>query len=520
METAASSRLTRGDGTALPSRFEIGPLDGRRRSRYSIVGPLNTWPGCCRCQVGGHVNRRRDARGAVPKLRHDEAVQYLVEYHFGRLAPQLNAAVEAHIRECAICQRQGLSHAATEKRDVARRLRRVRPTKQRLTGKVRGVIIFLAIIAILQVGVYELSRGSGSPLGSLFAGHSPRVAATPTATATPLPLTASLTYGAASANTDALALSPDGKTLAAASLNGASPVVTLWTAATGKAGAALSWPGQVAPGVLAWSPDGKTLAAADGSLVGVWVPPAATPAWTLTLPAAPALRVYDAQAGSLQQEPDSATAFASSSLLRWSPTGSLSIVAPAAGAGSPVTTSGGQQIDLWRTEGTHLYADGTGGALVGVSGSDVSKHEALLSWSPDGHFLLWASVSRPVAVPAPKLTSTPSPSATAGTSSASKTAVPDAVVGSLASDIATSGHGDVLVWFSPDGHYLASCDRAASPAALDVYDIAVGRIVSQLTGVCAALNIGSVAWSVTPSALIVAIPGKPIAVYSLGAVTG
>lgn len=453
----------------------------------------------------------------MPRLPHDEAVKYLVEYHFGRLSPQLNAAVEAHIRECKVCQRQGLGHAATERREVARKLRKVRPNKQRLSGRVRVIIFFLLVIAILQIAVFELTRGA------FFGGHpSNAAAATPTAiaTQTPSPLTSSLTFDAASANTAALSLSPDGKTLATASLSGSNPVVTLWNAATGKPGTTLTWPGKVAPGVLAWSPDGKALAAADGSLIGVWVPPAATPAMSLALPTAPALRVYDVGSGSLLQEPDTTTAFANGSLLRWSATGSLSVTTPAAGALPPVTGSGGQQISLWRTDGSHVFSGGTSGVLVGTSSADAGKHEALLSWSPDGHFLLWASVNRPVAVTAPKPTGTPSPSATSGTSPATGIPVPNVIVGTLVGDIATSGRGDALVWFSPDGHLLAVCDRTASVAPLDVYDIASGRIVSQLAGACSDMTPAALSWQASPSALILAVPGKPIAVYPLGATGG
>jgi len=460
------------------------------------------------------VNWRRDPRAAVPRLQHDDAVKYLVEYHFGRLSPQLNAAVEAHIRECKICQRQGLGHAATERREVARKLRKVRPNKQRLSGRARGIILFLLVIAILQIAVFELTRGA-------FFGSHPSAAATPTATATPTPspLTSSLAFDAASAGTAALSLSPDGKTLATASLSGSKPVVTLWNAATGKPGTTLAWPGQSAPGVLAWSPDGKALAAADGSLIGVWVPPATTLAVMLSLPAPPALRVYDVGAGTVLQEPDLTTSFANGTLLRWSATGSLSLTTPVAGTQPPVTDSGGQQISLWRTDGSHLFSDGKSGALVGTSSAGTDKHEALLSWSPDGHFLLWASVNRSVAVPPAQSAGTPSPSATAGTAPATGIPVPNAIVGTLAGNVA-QGHGDALVWFSPDGRLLAACDRTASATALDIYDIASGRIVSQLAGACAELTPAALAWQASPSAVILAVPGKPIAVYPLGATGG
>lgn len=455
------------------------------------------------------------------QLRHDEAVQYLIDYQFGRLPRQLNSAVEAHIRDCTICQRQGLGHAATERREIARQFRKVRPSKQRLSGRGRGAILVLIVIAVLQVGVFELSRGANSPLGSLFGSH-PSAAATATATATPPPsvLTSGLTYAAASVGTVALSLSPDEKTLATTSRKGAAgPVVTLWSATTGKPVATLAWPGQSVPGVLAWSPDGKSLAAADGSLVGIWTLPTATPVWTLNLPGAPAIRVYDAQAATIVQEPDPATTFASGASLRWSTAGSLVSVPSTSGSPPPISAPGGQQIDLWRTDGSHIFADGKNGALVGISSADASRHAALLSWSPDGHYLFWASVSRPVATPSQTSASTPAPSATVG-AAPDGVPVPNSVVGQIAHEVATSGHGDALIWFSPDAHFLLSCDRSTSGAALIEYDLASGRIVSQLPGACDGLSAASLAWQSTPSALIVAMTGQPITVYPLPGAAG
>lgn len=446
-------------------------------------------------------------------------MQYLVEYHFGRLSPQLNAAVEAHIQDCKICQRQGLSHAATEKREVARQLRKVRANKPRLSGRGRGLILFLAVVAVLQIGVYELSRGSGSPLGSLFGSHPSSAATAPTTTATPppVPLTSSLTYDPSSAATVALALSPDGKTLASASLKSAAPTVTLWSSATGKATATLMWPGQAVPGALAWSPDGKSLAAADGALIGVWSLPTTTPTWTLTLPAAPALRVYNVGAATITQEPDPVKTFANGSLLHWDAGDALSTVTPTPGAASPVTVSGGQDIGLWRGDGSHLVPDGKGGVLVGIARADGARHAALLSWSPDGHYLLWGAVNQSVALPTTtsQPQATPAPSATAGTASPGGIPVPNAPAGAIAHNVAASGRGDALIWFAPDGHLMAVCDRSAASGALDVYDVASGRIVSQLAGACAGMALDTLAWDPAASALVIAGAGKPIAVYPL-----
>lgn len=107
------------------------------------------------------MNRRHADQRSTPKLSHEEAVGQLVEYTFGRLSPRMNAAVEAHVRECQICQRQGLGHAATEKRQMARRIRRLRPGKRRgMSRGTRLLIFLLLLIVIVQVVIIEALRGA------------------------------------------------------------------------------------------------------------------------------------------------------------------------------------------------------------------------------------------------------------------------------------------------------------------------------------------------------------------------
>jgi hypothetical protein len=107
------------------------------------------------------VKRREVDRRPIPRLSHDEAVGHLLEYTFGRLSPRMNAAVEAHVRGCVICQRQGLSHAATEKRVMDRRLRRIKPGRSRgLSRRARALILVLVVIIVLQLLVIEGLRGA------------------------------------------------------------------------------------------------------------------------------------------------------------------------------------------------------------------------------------------------------------------------------------------------------------------------------------------------------------------------
>jgi hypothetical protein len=103
---------------------------------------------------------RRVRRGRIPKLSHSQAADYLVEYHFGRLSPELNAAVERHVRDCPLCRRDGLVHAATEKREIQRHIRRVKPTaRHKLSRRGTMILLFLAIIVLAQLIVLALLHG-------------------------------------------------------------------------------------------------------------------------------------------------------------------------------------------------------------------------------------------------------------------------------------------------------------------------------------------------------------------------
>jgi WD40 repeat protein len=465
------------------------------------------------------VSRQQANSKAIPALSHEEVVGHLLEYQFGRLSPRMNAAVEAHVKQCRICQRQGLGHAATERRATERRARRVRPKPARRMFSQRGrnFLIVLALIAIVQICIIELTGGPNSPLLALFSSGRALPAApatTATSIATVAVITPTTAFDAASASAVAATVSPDGKTVATAGGQGTSSAVTLWSVATGKAGVTLSWQGDTPPVSLAWSVDGTMLAAADGSTIGVWSVASRSVLWAVALPKSPAVRVYDVQAGGVLQRPDPAASFANGALLKWSTGGQL-VTAPATAAGATgVPPAGGTLISLWRVGGSHVFGDGAGGAKVGISAADAAAHEAQLAWSPDGRYLFWATTSQPVAVPAVGTgTATPSPSATPAAHTG--VPVPDAVVGTLAHAVAASAHGDALVWFAPDGHQLVACDRSNSSNDLNVYDVSTGRVLAHLPDVCAHMQLTSLAWIPSRAAFALVADGKPIAIYTV-----
>jgi WD40 repeat protein len=446
-------------------------------------------------------------------MSHEEVVGHLLEYQFGRLNPRMNAAVEAHIRQCRICQKQGLSNATSEKRAIERKARRLRPKPLRrlVSRRGRNLILVIAFVALIQLAVIELTGGSASPLLALFAstrsGAAPVVASP---TATPLLLQPHLTLDNTSVGALAVAASPDAKTIATVAAHSTSASIVLWSVATGKSFATIPWPKASSPGALSWSPDSSMIAAADGSIISVWTITPREQLWQLDLPPSPALRVYDVHVGSLTQKPDVGTAFTDGTLLKWSSGGQV-LSAPNATAGATgVPGAAAPVVGLWRIAGSHLFADGKGGTRLGISDHDASAHQVLLNWSPDGRYLLWASTSQPVALPAATGGATPT-----STTPTHGVPVPNAVVGRLALSVAASGHGDALVWFAPDGRDVAACDRSSAADRLEVFDVASGRVLAQLPGMCAGAQLSSVAWMPSQATLVIVSSDKPAALYPI-----
>lgn len=480
--------------------------------------------------MGKAVAARGGKRAPIPELSHDEAMAQLVDYHVGRLSPAMNAAIEAHIKSCPICQRRGLRQAVNEKRTIQRRIRRVRPTRRLFSKRGRGFLLFLTVLLLTQVVVIQFFRGA-IPLPGFL--HSiPQVPVTqPTVTSTPTPtpttLASSASFASASSDTAAMALSPDGKTLATASGHGGVPIITLWDVATRKQSDTIPWPGGATPGIISWSRDGKQLAAADGAVISAWALPSHSPLWTLNLPQSAAMRVYDVQAGTVTQRPDPAAAFANGTFLQWGANGQV-VSAPSGAAGpTGVIAPGAPLIGLWQVSGSHIFLNAKGAVAVGVASTDTVHHTALLGWSPDGHYMLWGLVTQPVAVAIAPTAAGATPTTPASSSAPTQTArstttptvpgvpPPDAVVANLAANLGQQGHGDVLVWFSPDGKMLAVCDNTSSSGMLQVYNIALARALSVVPSGCAGLSLTSFAWEPSSAAFLLAPAGKPIAVYRI-----
>lgn len=469
----------------------------------------------------------RGKRTTLPELSHDEAMAHLVDYHVGRLSREMNAAVEAHIKDCPICQRRGLRQAANEKRTIQRRIRRVRPTRRMLSKRGRGFLLFLTVLLLTQVVAVQFLRGV-IPLPSFFR-TIPQVRITQaTATSTPTPppatLTPSSTFAPASSDTAAMALSPDGKTLATASSRG-TPAILLWNVSSGKQSNTIPWPDTTPPGILSWSHDGKQLAAANGNIISAWALPSPNPLWTLNLPTSAAMRVYDAQAGIVTQRPDPAAAFANGTFLQWGANGHV-VSAPVGAAGSTgVVAPGAPLIGLWQVSGSHIFLNAKGVVSVGIAPTDTAHHSALLSWSTDGHYILWGIAVQPVAIASTNSApaTTPSTTQTAKPTTSSSTVAgippPDAVVAILAANLGQTGHGDVLIWFSPDGKTLAECDTTSSSGALQVYDISSSRVVSVVPSGCTGLPLPGLVWKPASGDFLLALPGKPIAVYHIVSAT-
>jgi hypothetical protein len=442
----------------------------------------------------------------------------MMDYHFGRLSPELNAAVERHVRSCAICQREGLVHLATEKREAVRLSRRsvkVNSQKRRMTRMFElllTVCLLLLLVPVLAIPAYRQRL----PWLNFSAGaHHPRATATSTPTPTPAPLNPTVTFATQSSGAAAIVLSPNGKQVALATILNGAPVVSIWDAGTGKQVEALAYSFNAVPGALAWSSDGRDLAAANGTTVMVWDVTSGVQLWSIILPQGPAVRVYDVEAGGVAQRPNPTVVFAQSPFAQWGADGQIA-PAPANAAGLVgVALPGGPIIGVWQVAGSHIFRAGAGQVDVGISSADAAARAALLTWSPDNRFLLWGYFARPVAT---------SPAAPSGAGAApASTPVPgavqppDGVAQTIAAHVAASTNGDALLWVAPNGAWVAFCDRTLHAAPLVVMAPDQGRPVAQMPDACTGLTIGSLTWRADSSGFALAVPAHAVATYSVPA---
>lgn len=441
-------------------------------------------------------------------LTHEEAVQYLVEFHFGRLPRELNDAVAAHVRACARCQREGLRHAATEQHVTARRLGQVRASRPR-HGRARWRIMLLvaALIAALVIAGVGQSRGWLAEPHGHVSGTRGGVPATTAAETGPAHLQPIRVIAGGSDEVSAVALSPSGAMLAIAYAADGTPAVVVRTTSTSTVVQQLSWPGGALPGALTWSPDGTQVAGTNGSRVVIWSIKQAGPSVVATVPGGAHLRVLRAADGSVvtQSAVDDA-AFAGGAVLQWGADGSVTSVSPAAAGPSGVLVVDGPLVGLWRVAGTDLYPTSDQHVSAGTGPDSATAPGYLLTWSPDGRFLLEGQADVPVAL------------AQAHTASTSGSMPPpDAVIASLAQSLAQAGYGDVLVWFAPDGQLVATCQRSAADVPLRIIAVATGAVVSQVPHACAGMALGALSWSWQSTSLALAVPMRPVTIYRVAA---
>lgn len=462
----------------------------------------------------------RDRRRTVPKLGHEAVREHLVDYHFGRLSPQMNAAVERHIQSCQICQRDGLNHLATQKREAVRLSRR-RPARRDRARPLRLLALLLTVVLLVLLVLVASSRGRHLPWSTSGTLVTPTTTSLPSPTATPTPATlaAALTFGPASSGSAAIAISPDGKWVAMSGTHNGVASITVWDAKSGTQAHTLPY-GYAAPAAsLVWSPDGTRLAAANGSSVVVWNVAQAAQMWALLLPQPPAMRVYDTQAAVVVQRLDPAAAFGQGASLQWGANGQLTPSAPGGASAPGAAAVDGPQVSVWQVAGSHLYAAGGGKVYVGDSAADLAAHEAFLTWSPDGRYLLWATMSRPVALPQAGAASgtpaaTAAATATSGTGSGGVQA-PNAAAQSVAARVASAAQGDALVWFSADGHWVAVCDRTTRDNPLVIEAPSATTVVAVVPGGCGGATVGALAWRPDSTGILLVPPAKPAVMYSL-----
>jgi hypothetical protein len=88
---------------------------------------------------------------------------HLVDYHFGRLSPEMNAAIEQHVRTCDQCRTEGLVRLATEKRVAARDGYKGRSNRSLRVVALLATLVLLALMLYLLLATGGHSRRS--PLG-------------------------------------------------------------------------------------------------------------------------------------------------------------------------------------------------------------------------------------------------------------------------------------------------------------------------------------------------------------------
>lgn len=450
--------------------------------------------------LGGDIvaTRSRAQRQPVPRLDHDEVVARFVDYHFGRLAPEMDRAVEAHVRSCPQCQREGLRREVADRRRAQRKLAGVRGGRRRKWNLGRPLVSILMGLALVVVLVYFVTTGRTATLVTLVTGEwkAPTLSAPPITAIDSNNRLSLATQGAV-----AIALSPDGGDLAI-SEQGGQPSISLWPKGANTASQTFTWSGAPAA-TLAWSSDGKQLAAASAGHIHIWDVTSGQSVWSIQLPSAPAIRVYDVSQRQVVSRPDPAATLLAGPVM-WGPDGALNAAPDGAAGVSGAVPPQGPLVGLWASAGSHVFVGASGQVQVGSSQQDAARGDATLSWSVDGRYLLWAAVAPPVTLPP------------AG-QSADHLAPPDATVGQIAATVGRAGSaGDALIWFAPSGNVAALCMRNGSGAPqLTITALTDGHTVDRLPVACAGLTTHSAIWSADSATLVVASAKQPVTYYTI-----
>lgn len=442
------------------------------------------------------MSKRSGAQGYAPeRISHEVAMQHLLAYSYGRLTPDQEKVIEAHVRSCSQCRAEGVEHIARERIHAMQQRPRSRRANQ------RPVIITLSVILGLLIGsagflLFTANR-NGSLTSTLSRGNSaknttPVANLTPTAAATPVALQSQTPYG--DKGVVVIATSPDGAQVAVGTnpsdLGGSgNGGVTIYT--DGNFSKQLyGFEGFQSPGSLAWSPDGGRLAASGRLTLYLWNTGNGA-ATTIALPATPGnnLYVFDASSGdTVMSAPP--TIFAATGFVQWGQDGKIASSPAGSGEISNVPSSTSPVLALWGgQQGIRLFRDGAT-TLIGVNDADIEAHAAYLRWSPDGRFILWGYPRLPIGSTLLSTGGT-APVATGTPTDATAVNSPDVAFATLVNKVgqAADAGANVVIWPANDGQRLAVLDNTTATPTLSIVDASTGGAQSTFTGITASATI-------------------------------
>lgn len=463
---------------------------------------------------------------APQQLSHEMVEHLLFSYHYGRLSPEQNAAVEGHVRSCALCREGGLSHIVTERMHAMQQ----RAKSHRRVP--RPFVFILSIALALLVGIAGFALYTGARDGAL--GQSARrnvphnvLLTTPSAPASPTPLPATLKAGTAVGPRGAVSLawSPDGNRLAVganpAAFGGVDPGgVAIY--ATGAPTLRLAgFEGREAPGALLWSPDGKRIAAAGRASIIVWDAMTGSRLSTLLVPADPGntLSIFTVVSGTVSGTVP-ASIFAATGFAQWGANGKITAAPTPAGASIPAAT--GPVIALWGSqEGTRIFRDASDTTLIGTSDDDRNAHAAFMRWSPDGRYLLWGYPRLPISSTVVANGGTTTPPTADATTTVAAISAPDVTFAALVNRVgqATATGAAIIVWPSGDGARLALYDTTTATPVVTIVAVATDATIGTFPAFSAPMPapLAMLSWQAASTIKMTLTTGSQAVSYANGA---